>query len=350
MSAQSYTLNISSALAESPTEVDPAVEALRILYVVFTEYAWVVIVLPGIFGNVMSMVMSLQAENRRVSTCNYMTALALADSAVLIELAWGWRGLGAIFWFKESPPSELAKQLMWYEGHTFGMLSGFFLTEMTIDRLIVVRNPMAARRLCTTRRACVTIVVTFIVICGVQVYIFFAYKHEPSDPKGEGPIIMTVPGAPELETLGTVYNLAFGTVIPFIVIVFCNVWIIIVLRKASEKSGVMGVNEKTQKTREKETTHLTRMLILVSIAYVVTSIPYRLYDIIIALPGIKSQYDMKDEYWKLRYNCQFLIIGEFWDVNYGINFYLYCLGGGKKYRDGVKEIFRKLICKKSDDM
>jgi hypothetical protein len=154
---------------------------------------------------------------------------------------------------------------------------------------------------------------------------------------------MTVAHAPDLETLGNSSQLAIGTILPFVVIVFCNVCIIIVLRNASKDRDKMGVSKEGQKTREKETTYLTRMLILVSIAYVVTSIPYRMYDVVIGLPEVKRHYNMKVEYWKLRFYCQHLIISEFWGLNYGINFYLYCLGGGKKYREDVKQRLAKII-------
>jgi UDP-N-acetylmuramyl pentapeptide phosphotransferase/UDP-N-acetylglucosamine-1-phosphate transferase len=154
---------------------------------------------------------------------------------------------------------------------------------------------------------------------------------------------MVVRHAPELESLGNALQMAIGTILPFVIIVFCNIWIIIVLRNASKKTGKMGVSEEGQKTREKETAHLTRMLILVSIAYVTTSVPLRMYEIIFALPEVKGHYRMKEEYWQLRFYCLHLIISEFWDVNYGINFYLYCLGGGKKYRYDVKRRLGQLL-------
>ncbi|XP_064637901.1 nociceptin receptor-like [Lineus longissimus] len=349
MADESEALMVLTTVQEASTS-DPAVNVLRIVYLVVTKYAWIAIVLPGLFGNVMCIIVTLQCDNRRISTCNYMTALAVADSGVLIELAWGWRGLGSTSW-QNHFPSEVAMQVMWYQAYSFGVLSGFFLAEMTVDRLIVVRFPMAAPRLCRTRRACMTIAVTFVLVCSFHVYMFFAYRYvrnEETAEIDEGPLRMTVPHAPELETFGNAVQLAVGTVLPFCLIVFCNVWIIVVLRRASHKQGKMGVSEKNRKTREKETTHLTRMLILVSIAYVVTSIPYRLFDIIIGIPEVKGHYKMDDEYWRLRLNCQHIVIIAFWNVNYGINFYLYCLGGGKKYRDDVKQrVFKFVSCCKS---
>jgi hypothetical protein len=44
------------------------------------------------------------------------------------------------------------------------MLSGFFLVEMSIDRLIAVRFPMSAPRFCTRSRAIKTVIVTTVLV------------------------------------------------------------------------------------------------------------------------------------------------------------------------------------------
>jgi hypothetical protein len=41
----------------------------------------------GIPGNVMSLLVTLKKDNRRISTCMYMAALALIDSTVLVNAA-----------------------------------------------------------------------------------------------------------------------------------------------------------------------------------------------------------------------------------------------------------------------
>jgi hypothetical protein len=90
------------------TEVDPAVLALRLLYYLFTEYIFAIVAVLALFGNVMSILITLQKENRKISTCNYMAALAIVDSNVTIAHGWA---LAWIFWAPpEEAPSELAMQ------------------------------------------------------------------------------------------------------------------------------------------------------------------------------------------------------------------------------------------------
>jgi hypothetical protein len=145
-----------------------------------------------------------------------------------------------------------------------------------------------------------------------------------------------------LETFGMLVPLLFGTFIPFGIIVFCNLWIIYTLHGASKQRLAMGVGQNGQKTIEKETKYLTKMLIIVCIAYVVTSIPYRLHDLLLGVPSISSHYDLNDPYWRLRYSAQNYILHHVWEWNYAVNFYLYCIGGGKKYRQDVKNILGRL--------
>ncbi|XP_064633308.1 galanin receptor 2b-like [Lineus longissimus] len=330
--------------AEGP--VGSSVLALRVVYKIFTEYLWIAVTVLALFGNGMSILITIQKDNRRISTCSYMTALAVVDTNVTIANGWA---LIWMFW-APAPPSELALQGLWYLSYTNAILSGFYLAAMTVDRLIVVRFPMAVPRLCTIRRAWLTIFIMLVIISGLNIYLFYTFKITKSGGHtgSVGIVVMSVPDAPEMETLGNMFQLVIGTIVPFCIIVFCNLWIITVLRSASKARDKMGVSEKGKKKSEKESTHLTRMLIIVSIAYVVTSIPYRLYIVIMGAPEVFAPYKLKEEYWSLRFYCQNYILDQFWELNYAINFYLYLIGGGKKYRNDVKEKLRLIFscCRK----
>jgi hypothetical protein len=89
------------------SSVDPEILILRLIYMVASRYSRLPVIAAGLFGNAMSVIITLQKDNRRISTCNYMTALALADSGVLIvQLEW------AVFHciWEDNPPSELQMQ------------------------------------------------------------------------------------------------------------------------------------------------------------------------------------------------------------------------------------------------
>jgi hypothetical protein len=133
-----------------------------------------------------------------------------------------------------------------------------------------------------------------------------------------------------MKNLVLAVHVAFGTVIPLTIIILCNVWIVATLQMASKKR-----KEITAGSRESETRYLTRMLIIVCVAYVILSLPWRMYDLIISIPHIFEMYDFKQEYWRLRYDLQYVAFVNVWYVNHAVNFYLYVIGGGRKYRRDI---------------
>ncbi|XP_064637312.1 cysteinyl leukotriene receptor 1-like [Lineus longissimus] len=346
MAPQLDTLDASSTAVRTLPWVDPEEYALNLVFLITTRYSWIVIIAVGLFGNVMSIIITLQKDNRKISTCNYMTALAMADTVVLhIEIAWG----SYFHVWDTDPPTEFELQLLWYLAYAFAVMSGFFLAEMTIDRLIVVRFPLAAPRLCTTRRACISIAITFVLISGLSSYIMFKFKYFYNEETGTGVLRMSDKNQ-DLVVLGNSTQMAIGTILPFVIIVFCNLWIFKVLRNASKISRQMGVSKEGQISREKETAHLNKMLILVSIAYVITSIPFRAYEIAMGIQVVKDSYERNEAYWGLRIQCVHFIFANIWYMNFGINFYLYCIGGGKKYRDDVRQrLGRLFFCCRKDE-
>jgi hypothetical protein len=158
-------------------------------------------------------------------------------------------------------------------------------------------------------------------------------------------LIPSVPHATILESVSTIYFLMFGTIIPFIVIVGCNVTIIVTLRKAATRRKTMT----TTKTEQMDTSYLTKMLILVFIVFVICSIPNRLhYALVNGVPSLVEVYTSGAIYWSLRAKLEYWSIQIAWYLNHSVNFFLYCIGGGKRYRDDVRRLFNQIIsCGKS---
>ncbi|XP_064637380.1 cysteinyl leukotriene receptor 1-like [Lineus longissimus] len=328
------------AMAASPTNrsVLPTTEwtELEGMFFTLTRYVWVIIPGVGLPGNFLSILVALQKDNRKVSTCVYMVALACADSLSIGE------NIGGTFVIFFTKAEELQMQILYYLSHTGAILSGLVLMEMSVDRLIAVRYPMEARTRCTVSRALKVITVSAIFVSGANLHIFFIFHK--ADLGGYG-LVVSSPGHEEYELLVLAYHLGVGSVIPFIIIVICNVFIIATIRAAANKREAMGQDEKGKKSSEKETRYLTRMLVIVCAAYVGLSLPYRLYDLILKIPAIAQQYQEKTNYWRWRRLLEVWTLSHIWDWNYAVNFYLYCIGGGKRYRS---EVARLLGCNKKN--
>ena len=68
------------------------------------KYIWLLPASIGLIGNFLAIAVTLQKQNRVVSMCCYMRALALADSAVLLEWCWS---MPLYFWKNEKIPERL---------------------------------------------------------------------------------------------------------------------------------------------------------------------------------------------------------------------------------------------------
>jgi hypothetical protein len=66
---------------------------------------------------------------------------------------------------------------MWYVVHTPAILSGLFLAEMSIDRLIAVRYPLKAVTLCTRERAKKICLITGVLIVIAELHFFLSFKY-----------------------------------------------------------------------------------------------------------------------------------------------------------------------------
>jgi hypothetical protein len=141
--------------------------------------------------------------------------------------------------------------------------------------------------------------------------------------------VLNIPGHQWLETVISFTQLCYGSIVPFLITLsrhlqYCDQW--------------------CGKGQGHDTHHLTRMLILVCAAYIFTTVPIRLYELSCSTPVLKDLYDLRDPYWRLRYKSQFYLLLITWQWNNGNNFYLYCVGGGKKYRADVRVLMKKLFC------
>jgi hypothetical protein len=196
---------------------------------------------------------------------------------------------------------------------------------MCVDRAIAVTYPLKAATLCTASRAGKVTAITFASQVVINIQKFFSYRL-PNPPNGG--LIRDIPGAKWVETLLDVYQLITGTAAPFTILIVCNTIIVINVRRAA--SARKKLESKPKKTKEP---NLTALLLMTSLAYLICSIPKRVGDIFI-------KYDMSQAYWSTRYWFEWWVFTELWNFNFGINFYIYFLGGGRKFRQDSREVFR----------
>jgi hypothetical protein len=80
-------------------------------------------------------------------------------------------------------PSSTSRTI-WYVGYTAGILSGFYLMWMSMDRLMAVRFPMSAKTKCTTTKAMRAIIISLVVVAVLNVHILLTYEYQGDEETG----------------------------------------------------------------------------------------------------------------------------------------------------------------------
>jgi Ca2+/Na+ antiporter len=133
-------------------------------------------------------------------------------------------------------------------------------------------------------------------------------------PSGTEILIYHVQDDLEIEILASSSQVVLGTFLPFIIILGSNIVIIAVVKSASAKRRTLSI-AKGQGQDKRKDEHLTRMLVFVSLAYFVTSLPFRLFHVLMDVPVISEIYDMGNTYWNLRYLVQVFFLSNIWSFN-----------------------------------
>jgi hypothetical protein len=88
-----HTVDLVRGRSISPETTTTSQAVAFLEYVCFMIAKWwtVVVVGFGLPGNVMSLMITLKKDNRRISTCVYMASLAIVDTCVLFFSEIGWK-------------------------------------------------------------------------------------------------------------------------------------------------------------------------------------------------------------------------------------------------------------------
>ncbi|XP_064619614.1 uncharacterized protein LOC135483044 [Lineus longissimus] len=277
----------------------------------------------------MSLMITMKKDNRQISTCVYMAGLAIVDTCVLLfsEILWKLlisHGLGPGL---ESNFAFLSA--MWYGADGFAVVSGLFLAEMSVDRAIAVTYPMKAATICTAKRAVKVTITTCVLEMTFMIQTFFVLTL-PDPPTG-----VAIRDVNQATWFVEFYNynlLILGTILPFSIIATCNIIILIGVQRAAVRRKQMKSSTADDNEKKLKDTNLTAMLLMTSLAYLLCSCPKRIYESVAVV-------DLSNPYWTARYWLGYWVVVEIWTLNFAVNFYVYFLKGGRKFRQDATKFF-----------
>ncbi|XP_064647142.1 thyrotropin-releasing hormone receptor-like [Lineus longissimus] len=329
-----FDSNTDANATASTSRDPPYYHALQLGYFILQHYVPVISGILGIFGNISAFLVTTKKENRRNSSCVFMSAMAVADTLFLVVKYIG-RGTinmrGSLITFQER---KVLTYFVWYGQSAMTTASSLFLAGMNIDRTLAILFPLKANTWCTASRARKVVIGMFLWPVLFDINILFTFK--PFWLTEDTMIILLdVPHPKWLETAIATYELV-AVIVPFTTIVLCNALILFgILRSAKRRSKMAGEETTGQRTMGKS---LTRMLILVSVFYVIFNLPIQLYSEMVR----NSSYN-PDPYEQVLNRFIYKLFGELFHFNFACNYYLYIMGGGAKFRNDAKGIYMSLF-------
>ena len=328
----------------------------------------VIIYAIGLVGNFLSGLVMFQKKNMTISCYFYMGILAMLDS-VPILVSWAHWVMDHTMGIVPSPKSHVM-----YCQAIFAVLGGCILSgtyvilAMTFDRYVAVNWPLKALTWCSVKRAKITTLIIFVSCCLWRLpYIFWTDTIPPfSCAAFQG----------DQSLLERTYYWANSTVtcyLPFTTLLVLNLLIVKRLNNrqkyfdddstkssgtsmetkftndsvsgqaGSDDTTVSGVNSKKGGATSQAASQrsLTLMLLLVSFTFLMFQSPLYIFYIVYMFKDYLSSAEAF-----ATFNLAIAIVYNVYQINHGINFYLYCLGGSKFRRDLRRSVRRLFRCRK----
>ena len=284
---------------------------------------WLPVLIPiGLVGNILSFLVMIKPNNRKMSTCIYMAAISVNDNIMMcmclhyylvsaVQTHHNWSNL-------ECKMSSFAA--------LFALQNGTFLVvAMTIDKYIAIKWPHKAATYSTPRRAKMITGSVSICACIYNIPYFFI-----SIVTGNQCIGDAVGGV--ITKVYTWFSFVLNAIIPFIMLIHMNCVIVNAVRKShvffkanNETTGKgrdQGMETRKNKRKSAEK-HLVIMLLLVTILFLILLCPTYCRFIYLVF----AKRDTPFEY------AQSMLFsestGKLYSSNSGINFFLYCISGKK---------------------
>ncbi|XP_076449118.1 uncharacterized protein LOC143285606 [Babylonia areolata] len=299
-----------------------------------------VILVLGVFGNVMTIVIMRRIKSDDSTINIYFTAIAVMDTVYLCNSTlehWTWHqfrfGLS-------STHSVVCKVLTWlYTGGS--TISCWYLVCMTVHRAISVVWPHRVNLLCTRRTV-------LLLLAGITVFFAVLYSHyligfETVHYASDNNYWCTVRYDNDayiffIENVFTYIELSFYCLLPFIFLLTSNIiliWKLTVSVKAADKHLTQGDSDQVQAHR-KAANSVTLTVVAVSVAFVVLTLPTSINFMRNYFGRFRSALTSYERATEFFIDAVTGLLGH---ANHAVNFYLYCLTGRR-----FREEFIKVLC------
>ncbi|XP_013380316.1 thyrotropin-releasing hormone receptor [Lingula anatina] len=321
------------------------------------------LIVMGTFGNCLSLAVMTRKSMRATPIGIYLATLSVADLVVL------WVGLmrHLLSSFDVADIREFSVfscQMTKFLTYFSMDFAAYILVAVSVERYIAVCQPEKASTLCTIKRSVAVLAIIAVLIAAKTLHVFWTRGNE-YQLVGNETVLVRVCGYPNES-----YRFFWKHVLPWII--FCvyvigpfatmlvlNILIINGLYNLEKRrfhrngnapdkwgsdsrssNGLLGSQSqsKNERARHAYTKSLTIMLLSVTIAFLVLSIPGFINRL------LQSYWKRKigDPHEKAKFELTQAVVLILNYANHSINFFLYCLTG-RRFREELRNIIREIF-------
>jgi len=271
-----YNLTPSSSSSSMSNESRPTSSSSRDLYQHLTEtivykYICLSIFIIGLIGNLLSVLVFSRPSLRRRSCAIYFLALAITDivslcASFIDTVLPSFNNVSLII------KSEFLCKLNPFMVYFTTDLSNFLLSVASIDRAVSIQCPVKSKAFCRARIAISTIVIMSIIFLLINGHIFWGFEIfvdknslicSPSKTKFVYRNENHSMSYSRFYEIFDSLDMLFAVVIPFIVMLICNMIILIrvITSRRSVNTIVTTIQTKKSRKRHEKDKQLTIMLL-----------------------------------------------------------------------------------------
>ena len=326
--------NVTSASGHG-SDVDAVLITRTVIYCVI----WPIIILPGIFGNVLSLIVIRKTEGSN-STSEFLISLAMADTLNLVvkgvQMVFTW---GEMFWPHQYLTWKLSTLSFVVLSYIPDRISRGITVAIVGDRAIALTAPLRYKIICRPMRIKTIIVVLFVVIVLtslptiVDVFMFhFTPLKNRTIHTNIGKLYRSHISQSELKPIHLMAIFLLFDCMPIPIVFVGNIIIILSLRKSNIVAPTTSEVQQQRKLQERQ---LTKLLLTISMLFFFLTAPLALYRLIFVALTISQDTNIL----LLDTNHTLSL------SNSAINFVVYAVMN-KKYKAEYVEILRR--CRRSN--
>ena len=291
-------------------------------------YVEALLLYGGIICNLIIVVIFFGKKYQKKSSYIFIHCLAFIDFILLsVVLMTHWVNYN----FKKGNKNiYLCKTILFLARDLFDF-EAWVIVTMSVDRWIAITYPLKAKFLSNASRARKAIGCIFLGTFAKNIYTFWVAGFALAMNKKNKICTLLYSKEIWIDNLFPWIDLFVGSILPFLMVVTFNCLVIYQIKKSSKKRANMTMNTaaiESQKTREAKESQLSRLMLLISFAFLILTLPRQLFILIwnnISIPVTTHNLAI--------YALVHSISQKFWFANSSVNFWFYFSSGSQFRRD-----------------